>query len=169
MKCLSAVRISVTPSSTMMAIVERSVNDILGLSKNCFRNSLFLENRRQLAIGNGPNHAEEWIGKLLQNDSQVSQSSWTKNPIFHGVPKQFDKFSFINHQVNAIVLSVFVLAKPKCFPGTTVYREQIPLDSTLVVVAAWASTDRSTFNSVHFGHAVLHGVPGKPLESSRFY
>ena len=45
MKCLSAVKISVTPSSTMMAIVERSVNDILGLSENCFRNSIVLENR----------------------------------------------------------------------------------------------------------------------------
>jgi len=29
----------------MMAIVERSVNDILGLSENCFRNSIVLENR----------------------------------------------------------------------------------------------------------------------------
>src|SRR6266851_632385 len=29
----------------MIAIVERSVNDILGLSENCFRNSIALENR----------------------------------------------------------------------------------------------------------------------------
>lgn len=45
MKCWSAVRISVIPSSTIMAIVERSVNDILGLSENLFRRSIVLENR----------------------------------------------------------------------------------------------------------------------------
>ncbi len=44
-KCRSAVRISVIPSSTIMAIVERSVNDILGLSENRFRRSIVLENR----------------------------------------------------------------------------------------------------------------------------
>src|SRR5712692_6798203 len=72
---------------------------------------------RQLAIGNGPDHAEEWVGKVFQYDPQVTQSSWTKNSIFHCVPKQLDEFFFINHQVNAIVLAVFVLAKPKRFPG----------------------------------------------------
>ena len=77
-----------------------------------------------------------------------------KDSIFHRVPKQLDEFFFINYQVDAIVLAVFVFAKPQCLPCAPVDREEISLDSTFVVVVELASTDRSTFNRVHFGHLV---------------
>jgi hypothetical protein len=73
-----------------------------------------------------------------------------KYPISYRVLKEIDKILFVENQVHAIVPAVLVLAKPESLPRTTVHRENIPLDSPLVVVIETANAYGLLLDAAHF-------------------
>src|SRR5271165_7105827 len=137
-------------------------------SSGIFTVKLFVDVLRKGSIAYGANYAEKRVWKLLQDDPQISQCARAEYPIFYCIPKQFNKVFFVNHQVNAVVLAVFILAKSQRFPGAPVHCEEIPFDSTFVVIVQLTLANSSTFNRVHLGHVRSHQLR-RLLESSRFY
>jgi hypothetical protein len=76
----------------------------------------------------------------------------TKYTVFHRVPKQFDKFFFVDDQVDTVVLSVFIFAKSQRFPSPAFSRKKISFDSTFVVIVELTGTNGSIFDGIHLGH-----------------
>ena len=82
-----------------------------------------------MAVLGNPNDLQQWILSAGQNGAELVQCLGVENALSNGITEEVHEFGFTDDQMNAIVAAIAVLTKAQSFPGVTVQREQIALDT----------------------------------------